>query len=70
MRRTALVLIVVVLFLPFLPLLIWSFAQGWYFPQLVPEQWTLANWAALLASGSRVGQGFAESLLIAFLRRA
>lgn len=65
MRRTALVLIVVVLFLPFLPLLIWSFAQGWYFPQLVPEQWTLANWAALLASGSRVGQGFAESLLIA-----
>lgn len=64
-RQTALVLIVVVLFLPFLPLLIWSFAQGWYFPQLVPEQWTLANWQALLASGSRVGQGFAESLLIA-----
>ena len=66
-RQTALVLIVVVLFLPFLPLLIWSFAQGWYFPQLVPEQWTLANWQALFTSGSRVGQGFAESLLIAVL---
>ena len=66
-RQTALILIVVALFLPFLPLLIWSFAQGWYFPQLVPEQWTLANWEALFTSGSRVGQGFAQSLLIAIL---
>ena len=66
-RRVALVLIVAVLFLPFLPLLIWSFAQGWYFPQFVPEQWTLANWETLFTSGSRVGQGFGESLLIAVL---
>lgn len=66
-RKLALILIVVALFLPFLPLLIWSFAQGWYFPQLVPEQWTLANWEALFTSGSRMGQGFAQSLLIAVL---
>ncbi|MGB3299892.1 MAG: ABC transporter permease subunit [Phormidesmis sp.] len=65
-RKTALILIVIALFLPFLPLLLWSFAQGWYFPQLVPE-WTLANWKALWVSGNRVGQGFVESLLIAGL---
>ncbi|MGB3767998.1 MAG: hypothetical protein WA947_15685 [Phormidesmis sp.] len=38
-RKIALLLIIGVLFLPFLPLLVWSFAEGWYFPQLV-SQWT------------------------------
>ncbi|MBW4656311.1 MAG: ABC transporter permease subunit [Kaiparowitsia implicata GSE-PSE-MK54-09C] len=65
LRTTSLALIITVLFLPFLPLLIWSFAQGWYFPQLVPTQWTLANWAGLASAGSRVGQGFVQSLVIA-----
>lgn len=66
-RKVALSLIIVVLFLPFLPLLIWSFAKGWYFPQLVPEHWTLDNWQAIFAAGARVGQGFVESLEIASL---
>lgn len=65
LRQTLLALIVVVLFLPFLPLLIWSIAQGWYFPQLLPQQWTLQNWADLFAAGSRVGQGFVQSFAIA-----
>ncbi|MBD2090603.1 hypothetical protein H6F67_12135 [Microcoleus sp. FACHB-1515] len=64
LRQTLLALLVVVLFLPFLPLLIWSFAQGWYFPQLLP-QWTLQNWAELFAATSRVGQGFVQSFAIA-----
>jgi len=59
-----LLLIVSVLFLPFLPLLIWSFAQGWYFPQLIP-QWTLQNWSTLFTTSTRVGQGFVQSLVIA-----
>lgn len=67
MRRVTLLLIILVLFLPFLPLVIWSFAQGWYFPQLVPEHWTLENWATLLSASSKVGQGFFQSLLIATL---
>ncbi|MGF1570280.1 MAG: ABC transporter permease [Nodosilinea sp.] len=66
-RKVALGLIVTVLFLPFLPLVIWAFAQGWYFPQLVPQPWTLQNWAAVLSPSTRVVQGFGQSLLIAGL---
>ncbi|MGC1527851.1 MAG: ABC transporter permease subunit [Phormidesmis sp.] len=63
-QKMLLLLIVSVLFLPFLPLLIWSFAQGWYFPQLIP-QWTLQNWSTLFTTSTRVGQGFVQSLIIA-----
>ena len=66
-RKVTLLLIVVVLFLPFLPLLIWSFAKGWYFPELIPNQWTLANWRAIFAFSTKVGQGFLQSLVIASL---
>ena len=60
-------LVVMALFLPFLPLLIWSVAQGWYFPQLWPPAWTLQHWASVLAAGSRVGEGLWQSLLIALI---
>lgn len=70
MRYALLMLIIIVLFLPFLPLLIWSLAEGWYFPALVPPQWTLQNWVEVLASTSRVGEGFVQSLAIAFITTA
>ncbi|GAB4475336.1 MAG: ABC transporter permease subunit [Elainellaceae cyanobacterium] len=66
-RKVSLLLIITVLFLPFLPLLIWSLAQGWYFPQLLPDHWTLRHWSAVLAPATRVMQGFGQSLLIAGL---
>lgn len=69
-RKVALALIIAVLFLPFLPLLIWSFARGWYFPQLLPNQWTLEHWQAIFAASTRVGQGFFQSLVIAALSTA
>ena len=66
-RKVVLSLIIGVLFLPFLPLLIWSFAQGWYFPQLLPEQWTVAHWQAIFTASTKVGEGFVQSLVIASL---
>ena len=66
-RKVLLLLIIGVLFLPFLPLLIWSFAQGWYFPQLLPEQWTVAHWQAIFTASTKVGEGFVQSLVIASL---
>ena len=65
-RKLFLWLIIGVLFLPFLPLLVWSFAQDWYFPQLVP-QWTLEHWSTLLTASTKVAQGFIQSLVIALL---
>lgn len=32
------------LVLPLLPLAIWSFAKGWYFPDILPKRWTLNAW--------------------------
>jgi putative spermidine/putrescine transport system permease protein len=69
-RKVALILIIAVLFLPFLPLVVWSVAKGWYFPQLVPQQWTGAHWAAVVAPSSRVLQGFLQSLVVAGLSTA
>lgn len=65
MKRNALLgLIVGVLFLPFLPLLIWSFAGGWYFPELVPPQWTIQHWQTVFSATSKVIEGFLQSLMI------
>ncbi len=64
-RNTLIVFVILVLFLPFFPLLIWSFAKGWVFPQLIPEQWTLQHWAQLLLPTSRVIEGLLQSLAIA-----
>lgn len=69
-RKNLLILIIVALFLPFLPLLVWSVVEGWYFPQLVPQQWTTAHWAAVVAPSSRVLQGCWQSLVIAALSTA
>lgn len=32
------------LVLPLAPLAIWSFARGWYFPNLLPQRWSLQAW--------------------------
>ncbi|MEB3357093.1 MAG: ABC transporter permease subunit [Synechococcales bacterium] len=66
LRTTLLLGIIGVLFLPFLPLLVWSLAEGWYFPDLMPPQWTLTHWTQILFSpGLRVGEGLLQSLAIA-----
>ncbi len=67
LRKGITSLVIGTLFLPFLPLLIWSVAQGWYFPQLWPAQWTLQHWTAIFSASSRVGEGLLQSLLIALL---
>ena len=32
------------LVLPLIPLVIWSFAKGWFFPDLLPQVWSLRAW--------------------------
>ena len=66
MKRNAFLgLIVGVLFLPFLPLLVWSLADGWYFPELIPPQWTMQHWQTAFSATSKVVAGFFQSLVIA-----
>lgn len=37
------------LVLPVLPLVIWSFAHGWRFPDLLPQAWSLQPWTTALS---------------------
>ena len=67
LRNTLLSVVILGLFLPFVPLLIWSFGQGWYFPQVMPQHWTLAHWVAIASTSSRVGEGLLNSLIIALI---
>ena len=42
------------LILPLVPLAIWSFAHGWRFPALLPQDWSLKAWTTVLGPGSEV----------------
>ncbi len=46
--------LIVWLVLPLVPLAIWSFAHGWRFPDLLPQQWTLKAWRYALSDTSGV----------------
>ena len=64
-RNFILVLIVVSAILPMIPLLVWSVAHGWHFPDLLPNDWSIRGWEYLTKPYSRVVPGLINSLLIA-----
>ena len=37
-------LLIIWLVLPLIPLAIWSFAKGWFYPNLLPKVWSLSAW--------------------------
>jgi putative spermidine/putrescine transport system permease protein len=60
LRRLATAALVLWLILPLIPLAIWSFAKGWRFPSLFPQEWTLRAWETALSDRT----GVVESLWI------
>ncbi len=54
-------------FLPFGVLGLWAFTRAWYFPDGLPQEWSLAGWQQLLSLGSQVRTGLGQSLQIALL---
>lgn len=60
--RVAIVLIVL---LPLLPLLIWSFSRRWYFPALLPTEWSLRAWQYVFSPNSQVFSAMGYSLVVA-----
>ncbi|MCA9936150.1 MAG: hypothetical protein KC415_19590, partial [Anaerolineales bacterium] len=46
--------IVLGMLLPLIPLLIWSVSFRWYFPDMLPEMWSLRAWRYVFAPSSRV----------------
>jgi putative spermidine/putrescine transport system permease protein len=55
------------LILPFVPLVIWSFARGWRFPALLPPNWSLAAWQVALSPRAGVLEGLGTTLAVAAL---
>lgn len=53
------------LILPLLPLLVWSAAHGWRFPDLLPSEWSGKAWAHAFSAQSGVLRSFAITSLIA-----
>ena len=51
--------------LPFVPLLLWTFAGEWRFPDLLPSEWSLRGIAYLVEPGGRVLEATLTSLFIA-----
>lgn len=49
LRRVALGTLILWLILPLVPLAIWSFAKGWRFPALLPNEFTLHAWHIALS---------------------
>ncbi|HZH28627.1 MAG TPA: ABC transporter permease [Azospirillaceae bacterium] len=43
-------------------MVVWSFARGWFFPDVLPSAWTTANWAR---ASDRLGLPLGNTLLVA-----
>ena len=57
-RFITIVMLITWLILPLIPIVIWSFSKGWFFPHLLPKYWSLDAWDYALSSST----GILESL--------
>jgi putative spermidine/putrescine transport system permease protein len=56
---------VAVLLLPFVPLVLASLADGYFYPQVLPERWSLRAWSLVLATGSATWAAIRDTVVIA-----
>ncbi len=59
-----LTLVAALVVLPFVPLVLWTFAGEWRFPDLLPSEWSLRGVRYLLEPGGKVVSATLTSLLI------
>lgn len=65
LRSAALVALALWLVGPFIPILVWSFAYRWTFPELLPRVWSLDAWRYVSDPTSQALSAIVDSLLIA-----
>jgi putative spermidine/putrescine transport system permease protein len=59
------VLVVTAVLLPLIPIVVWAFAYRWYFPDLLPSEWSLRAWTYLLSGTSQVSRGVVHGTVVA-----
>lgn len=62
---TVMVGIVVVILVPLIPILIWSFSGRWFYPDLLPEELSLRAWQYVFSPASKAGEAALKGGLIA-----
>jgi putative spermidine/putrescine transport system permease protein len=60
-------LLLIWLVLPLLPLAIWSFAKGWFFPDLLPRSWGLHAWEYVFSDTAGLLDSLGQSLAVALV---
>lgn len=63
-HAAALALLLAALVVPMVPILLWSVARGWFYPAVMPAQWTTAVWASAFSPASDLARALASSLAI------
>lgn len=50
---------------PLLPLVIWSFAHRWFFPAVLPAEWSWRAWTYVFSGSSQVAKALWNSTIVA-----
>jgi putative spermidine/putrescine transport system permease protein len=65
LRYLALALLGAALVLPFVAFALNAFSRQWFYPQLLPQKWSLEAWQRILGARSQVPRAMANSALLA-----
>lgn len=65
LRLTVIIAIITAVLLPLLPLFLWSFSHRWYFPALLPTEWSGRAWRYVLEPRSQVATAVLNSTVVA-----
>lgn len=65
LHRVAVLAIVAAVLLPLVPLAIWSVGQRWFFPDVLPSEWSLRAWAYVASPRTQVVPALWDSTVIA-----
>jgi putative spermidine/putrescine transport system permease protein len=50
--------------LPLVPVILWSFANKWFWPDVLPTEWGLRSWESVFSPYSQVGSSIAITLTL------
>ncbi|NOR22874.1 MAG: ABC transporter permease, partial [Desulforhopalus sp.] len=67
-RRTLFFFIVLTVLLPFLPLVLWSMSERWFYPDLLPQSFGPRAWSYVFGTaGDQIASGFIASFSLALV---
>lgn len=61
----ATIAVVAFLVVPLVALVLWSFAGSWFYPDVLPTEWSLSAWRDAFSDGSRTADAFVTSVGLA-----